>query len=426
MMVNGCRFFLAFVFIFSGVVKLIDPKGTAYKIEDYGQAFGLANLLPSLVPLFLSVTLALFEFTMGVYMLFAIHRKRATRLLTLFMSIVTLLTFYLALTNPVSDCGCFGDALKLTNWQTFAKNVILLLASIVTVSLPRYMTRFVLERNQWMISLYTWIYGLLLASYNIVSLPIIDFRPYHVGSNIREEVEAQGGELVTYFLMEKDGVQKEFSLEDYPDSTWTFIDNRTEQVSAPDKPAITDFVVTDIETLEDVTWEILDEPNYQFLLVSPRLEEADDGVMDRLATLNDYCLAYGYKLRCLTASSDSIIQRWCDVTGAEYEFFHADDVMLKTMIRSNPGLILMHDGVVVNKWASSNLPKEEELTGNLEELTLAHPKQSSYIRHLLRLLLWYLVPLLLWTIADRVWVALKLKKRNKNRVIINQIKNKKQ
>jgi len=425
-MVNLCRFLLAFVFIFSGVVKLIDPKGTAYKIQDYGQAFGLASFLPSLVPLFLSVALALFEFSMGVNMLFAIHRKRTTRLLTLFMSFVTLLTLYIALTNPVSDCGCFGDVLLLTNWQTFGKNIVLLSASIITVTFPRYMTRFVLERNQWMISLYTWFYGLVLASYSIFSLPIIDFRPYHIGSNVREKVEANGGELVTYFIMEKDGVQKEFSLEDYPDSTWTFIDKRTEQVKVPEKPTITDFVVTDIETAEDVTWDILYESDYQFLLVSPYLEEADDGVMDRLATLNDYCQSYGYELRCLTSSSDSIIQRWCDVTGAEYEFFHADDVVLKTMVRSNPGLMLMQDGIVINKWPSSNLPKEEELTGPLEELTLAHPEQSSYIRHLLRLLLWYLIPLLLWTLADRVWVALKLKKRNKNRDIINQIKNKKQ
>ena len=424
LIVNGCRFFLAVVFIFSGVVKLIDPKGTEYKIVDYGQAFGLSHLLPSLVPLFLSVVLAIFEFSMGINMVFAIHRKRTTRLLVLFLLIMTPLTLYLALTNPVSDCGCFGDALILTNWQTFGKNLVLLAAAWVTASYRRYMTRFVLERNQWMISLYTWFYGLLLASFNIMSLPIIDFRPYHIGSNIREKVEATGGEWVTYFLLEKDGMQKEFLLENYPDSTWTFVDSRTEEVHAPEMPVINDFVVTDISTVENVTWQILEDPDYQFLLISPRLEDADDGVMDRLAVLNDYCQAQGYQLRCLTASTDSIIQRWCDITGAEYDFFHADEEVLKTMIRSNPGLMLLHDGVVVNKWPSGNLPKEEDLTAPLDDLPLAHPKQSSYIRHLVRLLLWYLIPLLLWTLADRMWVAMKLKKRNRNRVIINQIKNK--
>ena len=425
LLVNGCRFLLAVVFCFSGVVKLIDPRGTEYKIQDYGQAFGLSYLLPSLVPLFLSVALALFEFSMGVYMIFAIHRKRTTRLITLFMLLATPFTLYLALTNPVSDCGCFGDVLILSNWQTFGKNLILLASAFVTAIYPRYMTRFVLERNQWMISLYTWFYGLLLASYNIISLPLIDFRPYHIGSNIREKVEGKGGEWITYFLMEKDGVQKEFLLEDYPDSTWSFIESRTEQIHAP-RQEINDFSVTDIATAEDVTWQILEEPDYQFLLISPRLEDADDGVMDRLAVLNDYCHAQGYKMRCLTASSDSIIQRWCDITGAEYEFFHADNEVLKTMIRSNPGLILMHDGIVVNKWASSNLPAEEDLVAPLDVLPLAHPKQSSYVRHLVRLLLYYLVPLLLWTLIDRILVAKKLKKRKKNRVLINQIKNKKQ
>lgn len=423
-MVNGCRFFLAIVFIFSGVVKLIDPKGTEYKIQDYGQALDLS--FPSLVPLFLSVALALFEFSMGINMVFAIHRKRTTRLIVLFMLIVTPLTLYLALANPISDCGCFGDVLVLSNWQTFVKNLVLLALALVTAIYPRYLTRFVLERNQWMISLYTWFYGLLLASFNITSLPVIDFRPYHIGSNIREKIEATGGKWVTYFLLEKDGVQREFLLEDYPDSTWTFIDSRTEQISVPEKPLIDDFVVTDIKTAEDVTWQIIEESDYQFLLVSPRLEDADDGVMDRLAVLNDYCQTQGYKLRCLTASTDSIIQRWCDITGAEYEFFHADNEVLKTMIRSNPGLILLHDGIVINKWASSNLPKEEDLTAPLDDLPLAHPKQKSYIRHVVRLLLWYLIPLLLWTLADRVWVAMKLKRRSRNRVIINQIKNKKQ
>lgn len=423
-MVNGCRFFLAIVFIFSGVVKLIDPKGTEYKIQDYGQALDLS--FPSLVPLFLSVALALFEFSMGINMVFAIHRKRTTRLIVLFMLIVTPLTLYLALANPISDCGCFGDVLVLSNWQTFVKNLVLLALALVTAFYPRYLTRFVLERNQWMISLYTWFYGLLLASFNITSLPVIDFRPYHIGSNIREKIEATGGKWVTYFLLEKDGVQREFLLEDYPDSTWTFIDSRTEQISVPQKPLIDDFVVTDIKTAEDVTWQIIEESDYQFLLVSPRLEDADDGVMDRLAVLNDYCQTQGYKLRCLTASTDSIIQRWCDITGAEYEFFHADNEVLKTMIRSNPGLILLHDGIVINKWASSNLPKEEDLTAPLDDLPLAHPKQKSYIRHVVRLLLWYLIPLLLWTLADRVWVAMKLKRRSRNRVIINQIKNKKQ
>lgn len=424
--VNFCRIFLTVVFVFSGVVKLIDPRGTEYKIQDYAQAFGLSVLIPSYVPLVLSVALALLEFCLGIFLFFAVHRLRTTRLLLVFMLVMTPLTLYLALVNPVSDCGCFGDAVLLTNWQTFWKNILLLFATLTVVVYPRYLTRFLLEKNLWMISLYTWVFGIALAIVNLYRLPVIDFRPYHIGANLREKVLTNTGDIETIFIMEKDGETCEFSLDDYPDTTWTFVDTKTIVKGGATMPELPDFVVTNVRSGEDFTQELLLEDGYQFLIISPRLEDADDGVMDRLATLTDYCLEWGYSLRCLTASSDSIIAHWCDLTGAEYEFFHADDVMLKTMIRSNPGLILLHDGQVVNKWASSQLPSDEELTASVDELSLSQPKLSGHMKHVLYLCLWYIIPLLLWTLADRLWVAWKLQNIQKNRITINQIKNKKQ
>lgn len=426
MAVNLCRLLLTVVFAFSGVVKLIDPRGTEYKIQDYAQAFGLSALIPSYVPLILSVGLALLEFCIGIYLFFSIHRLRTTRFLLLFMFVVTPLTLYLALTNPVSDCGCFGDALLLSNWQTFGKNVVLLLATLTVVAYPRYLTRLVLEKNQWMISLYTWFFGLALALINIYRLPIIDFRPYHIGADLREKVLTHTGEVETLFVMEKNGERREFTLDEYPDSTWTFVDTHTIATGGSTIPELADFVLTDICNGDDVTEQILMEDGYQFLIISPRLERADDGVMDQIATLTDYCVENGYSLKCLTASEDSVIQSWTDLTGAEYEFYHADEVVLKTMIRSNPGLMLLHDGKVVNKWADSQLPSENELIAPLEQLTLSQPKLDGNMKHAFYLFLWYIIPLLVWTVSDRTWVAWKLNNIQKNRININQIKNKRQ
>jgi len=122
--VNLCRFLLGIVFVFSGFVKAIDPLGSTYKIQDYAEAFGLTSFIPGFLPLFLAIFLAVFELSVGGYLLFGIRKNTSTALALLMLIFMTPLTFYLALKNPVSDCGCFGDALVLTNWQTFYKNII--------------------------------------------------------------------------------------------------------------------------------------------------------------------------------------------------------------------------------------------------------------------------------------------------------------
>ncbi len=414
--VNLCRFLLAVAFLFSGFVKLNDPRGTQYKLEDYAHAFNMGALASAPLPLIMSVALGMLEFCLGVFLFFGIHRWKVSRTLLLLMLIFTPLTLYLALKNPVSDCGCFGDAWVLTNWQTFWKNIVLLTATIVICWRYKMITRFITRRNQWLITLYTWIFALAFAIVNIHWLPLIDFRPYHIGSDILEKMEtgtADEAQYQTYFILEKDGVRKEFTLEDYPDSTWTFIDSRTESTgNAPALPEIHDLEIVPVEGPqqgEDVTTEVLSDPGYKFWLVAPYLEKADDGVMDRIASLHDYCLEHDYALSCLTSSSEDVINKWKDITGAEYEFCHVDAIVLKTMMRSNPGLMLLKGSTVVNKWPSTRLPREEELTAPLDELPLAHPEVNSFIRRILRILLWYLIPLLIWTLGDRLWVTWKMR-----------------
>lgn len=420
MLVNLCRFLVALTFIFSAIVKLIDPRGTEYKLQDYAEAFGFDALMSGYVPLILAVILASVEFRLGINTLFGIRRLSTSRFTLAFMAVMTPLTLYIALAEPVSDCGCFGDAWVLTGWETFAKNVVLLSASLVLFFFPRIQTRFISRDTQWLISMYSLLYGLALAGYCIYRLPVIDFRPYHVGADVVKAMTAEGGvEFETQFLMEKDGEQRLFSLEDYPDSTWTFVDTQTIQKGEQVAPKIDNLQIVTCQEGEDITEDILSAEGYKFFLVAPYLEMADDGYMDAYERIYAYALKHGYPFYCLTASGSEGIQRWTDLTGAEYPFCHTDAVTLKTMVRSNPGLILMDGPVVVDKWPCTDLPELTSETKSLDKLAIGKPQLQSHIKRMMELILWFVIPLGVITLVDRIWFGQRMfrayrirKKRN--------------
>ena len=408
--VNVARLLLSVTFLFSGVVKLIDPRGTQYKIEDYGAAFGMAAFLPDGMPLTLSCTLAVTEFLVGIYLLYGIRRRMAASLALCFMLVMTPLTLYLAIANPVTDCGCFGDALVLTNWQTFQKNVVLLACSIIVLRYNSLILRFVTRRNQWMVALYSLVFACIFMAYNLWQLPVIDFRPYHVGADVRQawqDDRHNSGQFVTTFILEKDGIQKEFTLENYPDSTWTFVDSHTVQHQTAKQSGVGDLLIQDAQSGEDITEQILNDTTYNFLLVAPYLEKADDGVMGELLSLYDFSQENGYGFYCLTSSSEQAIENWKEMTGAEYPFCLADAVVLKTIVRSNPGLILLHDGKIVGKWASAALPEPAELNN------LPAENINSQSRRVAGILGWYILPLLVFLLIDAVSVARNKKKHSK-------------
>lgn len=422
--VNAIRLLLSLTFVCSGFVKIVDPKGTQYKIEDYLQAFGFVDRIPEIIPLCLSVLLAAFEFCIGIYMFFGIRRRLTSWLYLFFLACMTPLTLYLALVNPISDCGCFGDAFPLTNWESFGKNLVLLAMSVFVFYNRLRLPRFVSERNQWMISLYSIVFAFVLAGICIYRLPVLDFRPYHVGANIREGMEIPDGkdapEYATTFILEKDGVKKEFTVDDYPEDTaWTFIDTKTVLVKEGYVPPIHDFSMTLWQSGEDITDEVLEDGGYTFLLVIPYLESADDSNIDRINEIYDYSQEHGYAFYCLTSSDDDMIGRWQDFTGADYPFCLTDAITLKTIIRSSPGLVLMKGGTIYNKWSCNNLPKEEELGLPLETAALGQMQTGSRAMTMGRVLLWFILPLLLLTTADRIWVGSKMYKKlkHKNRII---------
>lgn len=419
-MVNVSRLIVACTFIFSGFVKAVDPLGTQYKIQDYLMAAGLGEVVPDWCTLGASVLLAGLEFTLGILLLFAIHRRLTSRVTVCFLAVMTIITLWLAIANPVTDCGCFGDAITLTNTQTLLKNIVLLALAVVIMMWPLKMMRFISRTNQWIVINYTILFILATSVYCLYTLPIFDFRPYHIGANIREGMQIPEGEkgptFDTTFILEKDGVRKEFTLDNYPDSTWTFIDSKTVQTSEGYVPPIHDFNLERTDTGEDITDSLLQSKSYTMLLVAPFLEHADDSHFGELDQIYEYCTQQGYEFYGVTASNDDDIERWRDLTGAEYPFCRADGTTLKTIIRSNPGLLLLHDGTVIRKWSHNQLPDMSTLNVPLEKSEWGQMPTDQVAVKIARILIWFVLPLLLLTLADRLWTWTRRLRKKKEEV----------
>lgn len=417
---NLCRFLLGALFIFSGFVKAVDPLGSFYKIQDYLTAFGMISWFPSYLPLFFGVALSAVEFCAGVFLFLGIRRKVAATLALLLMCVMTPLTLYLALANPVSDCGCFGDAWVLTNWQTFAKNIVLLIAAIAVFRRQDMIVPFITAKMEWMISMYTFLFVFVLSFYCLANLPILDFRPYKIGVNIKAGMEIPEGSkpsvFESRFVLEKDGKRQEFALDNYPDSTWTFVEARTVLKEKGYEPPIHDFSMMSLDTGEDITDSVLSDKGYTFLLVAHRIEEADDSDIDLINEIYDYSVEHGYGFYALTSSPEDEIELWRDKTGAEYPFCQMDDITLKTIIRSNPGLLLIKDGTILNKWSNNRLPDEYVLTGSLDKIELGMQKHVSDLKTIAYVLLWFIFPLMVVICVD----ILVVKRRERNRGKLRQ------
>ena len=380
--VNIARFVLAIVLILSGFVKAVDPLGTQYKIADYLTAMHLGHALPDLMTLGASVLLSAMEFVLGICLMFAIRRRLVSRLVLLVMLVMTPLTLWLAVANPVSDCGCFGDAVVLTNWQTFWKNVVLLAMAVIVTRWPLDMVRFVSKSNQWIVINYTVIFILAVSGWSLYDLPYFDFRPYHVGTNLRE------------------GWQKMMAGEESP---------------------YVDFFVELIDEGDDITEPMLLYKGYTLLMVAPHLEQADDSQLDRINQLYDYALENGYPFYCLTASGAKGINEWREMTGAEYPYCQTDETTLKTIIRSNPGVVLLKDGEIIRKWSHNRLPDETALDERLETSALGQKPADSIPGKVLVIILWYVLPLVVLVIADRLWTWTRwIKKKKVSDKDINQ------
>lgn len=364
------RLLIGVFFIFSGYVKVIDPIGSAIKFGEYFEAFSMHFLIPT--SLVFGILLAVAELGLGLCMLFGVRMKEASWGALLFMLFFTGLTFVLAVFNPVEDCGCFGDAIKLTNWQTFFKNLIIL-PFVLFIFFQRKLYRpFVCCKVEWAIATGVVLFSLGLSIYSYRHLPLIDFMAYKVGVNIPEAMAMpEDAPLPVYdntFIYEKGGVKQEFKIDNLPDSTWTFVDTKTKLISQGYVPPAKDFTITNINN-EYVTDSVLTLSGYMIFITSDNINNANLKNIERINTLAAYSKQNNIHLMLLSGSFHDDNVKFTGQMSTDYPTFHTDETVLKSMVRSNPGMMLLKDATILKKWNNNDLPTVAEL----EKLLSANP-----------------------------------------------------
>ena len=357
---NIFRILVGLVFVFSGFVKGVDPLGTVYRMDDYFIAFNIPWFTS--FSLVLTIMLCTLEFILGISLLFNLWIRKTVWLLVPMMMFFTILTFFDAVYNLVPDCGCFGDALKITNIQTFVKNLFLMALALLIFAWRRKYRSLLAPRWEIMLLLVT------IAGYATMSLqcyrhlPLIDFMAWKVGNKVNQTETKP----VTFYVTYKNkhtGEEKEYVSPNYPwnDSTWLKVwIFKSQRVIDPNKNQGLVLRVED-QYGADYTASVLNNHDYQFILVAYDLTKSGTEGFHKILPLYKKAISDGYSFICLTNSLPAVIKKFRLANGTAFDYYSSDDVVLKTMVRSNPGLILLKDGVVLAKWGFRDFPQYDEV-----------------------------------------------------------------
>lgn len=343
------RLILGAVFIISGFAKGIDPWGTVIKLEEYFTVWQLD--MPHAVIVGAAFALGMYEFVCGGLLLFGCYRRTVVWLLTLMMAVMLPLTLYIVIASPVDDCGCFGDLLVLSNTATFVKNIFIMAGLVYLLFYNHHTRGFFNPYTQWLVwailSLY--IFAVQLYGYNVQ--PLLDFRPYAIGTSLlpSDDDEESGDEGVTTFLYNytRDGETRSFTIDNLPDSTWTFVDRTLvggTQLTADG------FTIIDDDD-DDITAEVIDPEADQLLVAIPDINAVDISYTYLINELNDFITSRGGSLVALISSDREGIERWEDISMASYPIYSADPKMLRSLARGPATLTYLHKGTV--EWKRS-------------------------------------------------------------------------
>ena len=355
------RLLVGGLFVFSGVVKANDPMGFTYKLEEYFTVFGMTGLDPA-AP-YLAILACVVEIFVGILLLLGLWRGLGLTLLMLMVVFFGFLTFYSAYYQVVQDCGCFGDFMKMSPWESFYKNVGLFALSLILVRF-RYLIRPLFSAT---LTKQIGITGLGLAIlfpvYTYNYLPVWDFRPYEVGNNIAELMkvpeDAPEAKYKTRHIYKntKTGNTKSFKTENLPSGdTWKWDTTINKQIQKGYQPPIHDFSVESFDGY-DYTNDFLTQKGYRIVVIHKNLKTANREAQDALNRLADKVKGSRHiNIWGLTASSPEVFKKYKSNTGVNYRYFLSDKTTLKTIIRSNPGVLLMKGNVVKAKWSALNIP----------------------------------------------------------------------
>lgn len=367
------RISIGLLFVFSGYVKVIDPIGSAIKFGDYFEAFGWSALQPGAFAF--GIFLAVAELSIGLCFLFSIHMRLAALGGLLFMLFFTPLTFVLAVTDMVKDCGCFGDAVKLNNWDTFFKNLIILPFSIYIFIQRKKFKPFFSLSMEWFIGIGIACIALCISLFTYRHLPFIDFMPYKVGVNILKSKEipedAPMDEYQIVFIYEKDGKRHEF-VNDLPeyvweDSTWVYVDRKDKLIKEGYTPPTKDFMIDkDGEYIEE---EVLMQAGDLIFITSPDIAEFKSKKNKEINDLYEYSEQNEVNFMMLSSSSPEKNEIFAEKNDFSFPIYYTDKTVVWSMVRSNPGIMLLRDGTILAKWNINDIPTKEEIQKILSKET---------------------------------------------------------
>ncbi len=349
--VSFSRIIVGALFIFSGLIKLNDPVGFSFKLKDYfaPEVLNLEFLVP--FALMIAIVLVIFEVLLGIMLLIGYLKKFTLWSLLLMILFFTFLTFYSAYFNKVTDCGCFGDAIKLTPWQSFIKDIILLFFIVILVVGKNHIQPLFTITVRRLIILIAFI-GCMAITYHVLQhLPIIDFRPYKIGANIEEGMMVPAGAPKPVFdyhwKFNINGEEKTITTNgDYPTVDGDFISVETTEVQKGYEPPIHDFTME--RDGEDFTTEFLNEERL-ITIVAYSLGNTEKEGFGPIKKLTDEAMKKGYKVIGLSASSQADTENLKAKHNLNFDFYFCDETTLKTIIRSNPGIMELQRGTVMQK-----------------------------------------------------------------------------
>lgn len=348
-----CRLIFGLTFILSGFLKLTDPIGTGLIIKEYLAVFHMGFLDSASIGL--GIALSTVEFIIGISILLGLRMRFFTWLGLIFISFFTLLTLYLAIFNPITDCGCFGEAINLTNWETFYKNLVLLTCALVLFFNRKSFVPIAHATFEWVsVGLFCAL-ALLIAIPTYYNIPQIDFTAYKVGTDLDMLAKESRAEYETIFVYSKDGKQKEFDLSNLPDSTWTFVDSRTELISGSVELAQVDISLRD--TAGEYCTEILlqEGPLVAGVIWDP--EDMTPHKWFNLALLKSETLSAGSRFILLSTTRE-FEDNPVEVFFPQEIIYTVDRKALMTLVRSNGGGVYLDNGTIIHKWPSRRITSE--------------------------------------------------------------------
>ena len=354
------------VFVFSGFTKAIDPWGTCYKITDYLLALGMERW--DNMALFVAVALATLEFMLGIFIVVGAYRRSAPIQALILLLFMTPLTLWLAVTGAVPDCGCFGDALHLSNWATFGKNVLLLLGVIYLLCFNRSLRGIYGPAVHWMVAAVSFATVMAIAYFGYFKQPLIDYRPYPEGTRLISAASADTDESEDdfIFIYSKDGEEHEFTIDSLPDEAdgWEYVTRyhaRRPQgkVIVQDGSHKNSIAILDLDG-NDITIDVLGDNRRTVLLLFPDLPQV--GVVNSydLNELTDAALVAGASVIGLTPATAQQIVVWKDLSMASYPIYNMDDSELKMLARGNPAVVYIEDGIIMWKRTLSAISGAEQ------------------------------------------------------------------